>query len=527
MGFLSGRLLVGILLVLHVYGAHGNVDIFRVGLNQINRDAPPLTPTFGLQSLNRSSFPKGFVFGAATASYQVEGGWNVDGKGVSNWDYFTHKYPEKIANRSNGDVADDSYHRYKDDVKLLKDMNADSYRFSISWSRVVPTGKVSKGINRKGIQYYNNLINELLKNGLTPAVTLFHWELPQALEDEYKGFLSPKIIKDFHDFADVCFREFGDRVKIWITFNEPFTYSQFGYDSGLTSPGRCSPWVDKTCVGGDSATEPYIVTHYQLLAHADVVQLYRTKYQAKQKGKIGMTNVAIWMVPLTNSSYDARAARRALDFMYGWFVNPIVYGDYPTTMKAIVGKRLPKFTPAQSKLLAGSYDFHGLNYYTALYASRPTTPPNTAQVRYITDNHVDLSATRNGVLIGEQAGSDWLHIYPSGIQSLLEYVKQHYKDPEIYITENGVDEVNNPRLSLEQSLQDSFRIQFYYRHLQYVRNAIKNGVKVRGYYGWSLIDNFEWQNAYTVRFGINFVNYTTLERFPKLSARWFRQFLHE
>ncbi|CAI9104565.1 OLC1v1003267C1 [Oldenlandia corymbosa var. corymbosa] len=520
-----GGLLLGFFLISHMYLAYGNeFHIKRVGLNKIDRSAQPLSPTFGINALNRSSFPKGFVFGAATSSYQIEGGWNVDGKGLSNWDYFTHKYPGKIRNGSNGDVADDSYHMYKEDVKLLKVMNADSYRFSISWSRVIPSGKVSKGINEKGIQYYDNLINELLANGLTPVVTLFHWELPQALENEYRGFLSPKILKDFHDYANLCFERFGDRVKLWITFNEPYTYSYFGYDNGLSVPGRCSSWVSPNCKWGNSGTEPYLVTHHQLLAHADAVSLYRTKYQARQKGIIGMTNVANWMIPMTNSSLDQRAARRALDFMYGWFMDPLVYGDYPKTIKVVVGNRLPKFTPEQSKLLKGSYDFHGVNYYTAMYASHPINPPNKTHARYITDYLADLSATRNGVLIGEKAGSDWLHIYPRGILDLLLYVKHKYNNPIIYITENGVDEVNNASLPLKQALQDNYRIRFYYRHLQFLLKAIKNGVRVKGYYGWSLIDNFEWISGYSVRFGINFVDYNTLKRYRKLSSYWFEMF---
>ncbi|CAI9102511.1 OLC1v1000793C1 [Oldenlandia corymbosa var. corymbosa] len=527
---LLGRrlLLLGFFLILQEYVVNGNygVHMKSFGLHKIDRKAQALSPSFGLDVLNRTSFPQGFVFGSATSSYQVEGGWNSDGKGLSNWDYFTHKYPGKVVNSNNGDVADDSYHRYKEDVKLLKEMNTDSYRFSISWSRLIPSGKISKGVNEKGIHYYNNLIDELLANGLTPAVTLFHWELPQALEDEYGGFLSPKIIKDYLDFVKLCFERFGDRVKFWITFNEPHSFS-IGYDNGLSAPGRCSSWLNNNCTVGNSGTEPYIVSHHQLLAHAYAVQLYRRKYQAHQKGIIGMTNNCDWMVPLTNSLLDKRAARRSLDFMYGWFMNPLVYGDYPRTMKTIVGDRLPKFTPEQSKLLRGSYDFHGLNYYTAVYASHGINPPNRTHARYSTDNQADLTATREGILIGEQAGSDWLHSYPKGLWNLLLYIKRRYKDPVIYITENGVDEVNDASLPLEQALQDNYRIQYYYRHLQFIHKAIKNGVRVRGYYGWSLIDNFEWLNGYSVRFGFNFVDYNTLKRYRKLSSYWFERFLHK
>ncbi|CDP19045.1 unnamed protein product [Coffea canephora] len=209
------------------------------------------------------------------------------------------------------------------------------------------------------------------------------------------------------------------------------------------------------------------------------------------------------------------------------FMNPLVYGDYPASMRILVRDRLPKFTPKQSKELIGSYDFLGLNYYTASYAAHVTTPPNKVNLSYSTDPQVNVTASRNGKLIGAQAASSWLHIYPKGIWDLLLYVKTKYKDPIIYITENGVDDVNNPTLPLKQALQDSFRIRYYYQHLQYVRKAIKNGVRVMAYYGWAIIDNFEWSSGYSVHFGINYVDYSTLKRFRKLSSYWFERFLRK
>ncbi|KAI4297461.1 hypothetical protein L6164_037351 [Bauhinia variegata] len=200
-----------------------------------------------------------------------EGAANANGRGPSVWDTYTHKYPEKIVDRRNGDVAVDGYSRYKEDVGILKDMNLDAYRFSISWSRILPKGKVRGGINQEGIKYYNNLINELL-----------------AKEDEYGGFLSSHIAKDFQEYADLCFKEFGDRVKHWITLNEPWTVSQGGYASGSMAPGRCSNWMNLNCTGGDTGTEPYLASLHQLLAHATAVRLYRNKYKASQKGLIGI-----------------------------------------------------------------------------------------------------------------------------------------------------------------------------------------------------------------------------------------------
>ncbi|KAI6685546.1 hypothetical protein NL676_031459 [Syzygium grande] len=476
-------------------------------------------------SLNRSSFPAGFLFGTASAAYQYEGAANEDGRGPSIWDYYTHKYPGKIADGSNGDVAIDSYHRYKEDVRIMKEMGLDAYRFSISWSRILPKGKLEGGINKEGVQYYNNLINELLAHGIQPFVTLFHWDFPQALEEEYGGFLSSHVVDDFRDFVDVCFKEFGDRVKHWITLNEPWSYASGGYANGQLAPGRCSDWQMLNCTGGDSGTEPYIVGHNQLLAHAAAVKLYRDKYQASQKGVIGITLVSHWMVPYSDAKHNQNAALRALDWMLGWFLDPITYGNYPHSMRSLIGERLPKFTMEQSLLVKGSYDFLGLNYYTANYA-KYMPYSNALNSSYLTDARANLSTERNGVPIGPGAASNWLFVYPSGIQSLLMYVKTKYQNPLIYITENGIDEFNNSTLPLEQQLADYMRIDYYYRHLSYLRKAIKDGVNVKGYFAWSLLDNFEWSSGYTVRFGINYVDYKNgLKRYPKQSAVWFKSFL--
>ncbi|XP_059628849.1 beta-glucosidase 13-like [Cornus florida] len=486
-----------------------------------------LSPSYRLGSLNRSSFPEGFVFGAASAAYQVEGAASEGGRGPSIWDTFTHKYPEKIADRSNGDVAVDSYHRYKEDVNIIKGMDLDAYRFSISWSRVLPLGKLSGGVNEEGIEYYNHLIDDLVAKGVVPFVTLFHWDMPQALEDEYGGFRSPQIVNDFRDFSELCFKRFGDRVKHWITLNEPWSFSSAGYASGGYAPGRCSAWLQNNCTGGDSGTEPYLVAHYQLLSHATAVKLYKEKYQASQKGKIGITLVSDWVVAFSNSNLDGRAAVRSLDFMLGWFMNPLVYGDYPRTMRARVRHRLPKFTEEQSMMVKGSYDFIGLNYYTAKYAAHEPYS-NALNVSYKTDSLAKLTSEKNGVPIGVQAASKWLHVYPKGIWHLLLYIKRKYNNPPLYITENGIDEVNNATLPLKEALIDNFRVEYYYRHLAFLHRAIKNGVDVKGYFAWSILDNFEWVSGYTVRFGIYYVDYKDgLKRYPKLSAKWFKNFMQK
>ncbi|XP_042489610.1 beta-glucosidase 12-like isoform X2 [Macadamia integrifolia] len=328
-------------------------------------------------SFNRSNFPAGFIFGTASSAYQNEGAAKEYGRGPSVRDVFTHKYPGKIKDHSNGDVAIDSYHRYKEDVAIMKDIGLDAFRFSISWSRVLPHGKLGRGINNEGVQHYNNLINELLSKGIQPFVTLFHWDLPQALEDEYGGFSSPHIIDDFQDYAELCFKEFGDRVKHWITLNEPWGFSTGGYNSGTQAPGRCSKWVGN-CTSGNSATEPYLVAHHQLLAHAAAVKAYKDKYQATQKGKIGLTLVSHWMVPYSKDNFNYAAAQRALDFMFGWFMHPLTYG------------RLPKFSIQQSKMVKESFDFLGLNYYISYYAANVAFS-NDVKMSYSTDSHANLT----------------------------------------------------------------------------------------------------------------------------------------
>ncbi|XP_043816954.1 beta-glucosidase 13 isoform X1 [Manihot esculenta] len=475
----------------------------------------PATNTKGAYSLKRNSFPADFVFGTASSAYQYEGAASEDGKGPSIWDTFTRRYPGAIKDNSSGKIADDSYHRYKEDVALMKGLGFDAYRFSISWPRILPFGHVSGGINQKGIDYYNNLINELLSNGIKPFVTLFHWDVPQALEDEYDSFLSPKIVKDFRDYAELCFSKFGDRVKHWITLNEPLSYAGTVY-----VVGRCSKSFSTNCSGGDSSTDPYTVGHYQLLAHAAAVEVYRKKFQKSQKGQIGITLNAGWFVPFTESSNDHKAASRAIAFQYDWFMEPLKSGSYPIDMVKLVGKRLPTFSEKEASLVEGSFDFIGVNYYTANYAK--DVPCKNNSFSYLTDSCVNVSSCRNGVPIGNKSGSSWLYVYPRGIQDLLLYTKYKFDDPVIYITENGVSELNTGSVSLE----DNLRVDYYREHLSYLENAMAIGVNVKGFFAWSLLDNFEWNYGYTVRFGLIFIDYKDgLKRHPKKSANWFKDFL--
>ncbi|KAL3832904.1 hypothetical protein ACJIZ3_007640 [Penstemon smallii] len=472
---------------------------------------------YDLSLFNRTTLPSDFLFGAASAAYQYEGAAFEDGKGPSIWDNFTHKYPEKILDGSNGDVADDFYHRYKKDVKLMKLVGLDAFRMSISWPRILPHGKLSGGVNKKGIAFYNNVFDELIAKGITPYVTLFHWDVPQALEDEYTGFLSPLIIDDFRDFADLCYKEFGDRVKHWITLNEPFTFASGGYDIGIVgqlAPGRCSPWLN--CTQGNSATEPYLAAHHLLLSHAAAVKLYKDKYQATQKGEIGITLVTHWMVPNSNSRQDVEAAQRALDFIYGWFADPVFTGDYPKSMRSLVKNRLPRFTDEQSAMLKGSLDFLGVNYYTGNYASHIAS--RNGRVVSSTDMMVQLSTQRNGRHIGALTGVSIFDVYPKGLHDLLVYTKAKYNNPKIYITETGLGDQDN---GLKNGTNDPQRIDFYNGHLKAVGRAIKQGVNVKGLFAWTFMDTFEWGSGYTLRFGLYYVDYKNgQKRIPKRSALW-------
>ncbi|KAJ9174477.1 hypothetical protein P3X46_013115 [Hevea brasiliensis] len=477
---------------------------------------------------NRTYFPDDFIFGTATSAYQIEGAANRSGRGPSVWDTFTHKYPERIKDHSNGDVAVDFYHRYKEDIKNVKGMGFNAFRFSISWPRVIPSGRRSEGVNEKGIEFYNNVINETINQGLQPFVTIFHWDTPQALEDKYGGFLSRNIVEDYREYADLLFERFGDRVKFWMTFNEPWSLSGFSYDYGVFAPGRCSSWVNPQCRAGNSATEPYIVAHHLLLAHSAAVQVYRGKYKKTQNGQIGITLFTFWYEPLSNRKEDIDASKTALDFMFGLWMDPITYGQYPRTVQDLVADRLLNFTVKESQLLKGSYDFLGLQYYTSYYA-KPNGSIDPDHIRYKTDNRItETPYDYNGNLIGPQAYSSWFYIFPKGIRHLLNYTKDKYNDPVIYITENGVDNFNNETESIEEALNDQFRIDYYKEHMWHALRSLKDyHVNIKGYFAWSYLDNFEWNIGYTSRFGLYYVDYkNNLTRTRKNSADFFEKFLN-
>lgn len=485
--------------------------------------------TFDLSKISGNKIKrqeKEFLWGTATAAYQIEGAVSQDKRGSSIWDSFS-LIEGKIKNNDNGDIADDSYNKVVEDIELMRNMGVNSYRFSISWSRILPDGYGE--INMLGVDHYNFLINELIKNNITPLVTLYHWDLPSGLEDKYEGWLSSNIEQDFVNYADICFQYFGDRVKKWLTINEPWTFSLMGYGAGSFAPGRCSD--RNKCPSGNSSTEPYIAAHNTLNAHASAVMLYRRKYQRTQKGEIGIALNLDWAEPLSDAREDVLAASRKNEFSLGWFADPIVFGDYPDSMRRWVGDRLPVFSAEQRKRLKGSYDFFAINHYTTKYYSSAGKAIGSTNNWFEDINGVESKYSSSGELIGPQGASPWLNVVPWGFKRVLKYIDSRYSvmvggvlvQPRILVTENGCDVPGEDRLTAAEAVHDSFRIEYYSRYLSAMEGAVSEGVRVEGYVAWSLLDNFEWADGYSCRFGLHYVDYSRPDRrrTPKSSAAWF------
>ncbi|KAL3427950.1 Beta-glucosidase 1B 3 [Phlyctema vagabunda] len=457
-----------------------------------------------------------FHWGYATAATQVEGGWNADGKGVSIWDTFAHT-PGKVKDGSTPDDAVLSYYKYKEDVALLKQYGVTAYRFSLSWSRIIPLGGAKDPINEPGLQYYSDLIDELLANGITPFVTLFHWDTPQALEDRYGGMLDMKsYTPDFVNYARVCFQKLGDRVKHWITYNEPGVYTLAGYAAGVHAPARSSN--RKLNEHGDSSTEPFTVGHTELVSHAYAVQLYRQEFQPHQKGAIGITLHGNYSEPWdVDDPLDQEAAERAREFEIAWYADPVYKtGDYPASMRAQLGDRLPRFTPEESKLVLGSSDFYGMNSYTTFYIRHLDTPPH---IDDHSGNVEKLDTNKQGVSRGPESDTYWLRTCPWGFRKLLNWIWKRYGVP-IYITENGTT-AKGETGPTEEALNDKFRIEFFEGYINALAAAKhEDGVDIRSYFGWTFTDNWEWAAGYSDRFGVTFVDFESKEkkRYPKRSA---------
>lgn len=450
-------------------------------------------------------FPKDFIWGTATSSYQIEGAAYKDGKGPSIWDAFS-RIPGKTHRGETGAIACDHYHRFKQDIKLMQDMGIKAYRFSISWPRIMPTGKDS--VNEAGVQFYSDLIDTLIEANIEPWITLYHWDLPLALQLEDDGWLGENIPVYFEAYADLCFERFGDRVKNWITLNESWVVAILGYGQGVFAPGRIS------------TSEPYKAAHQLILAHAKAYHCYYNKY-AHQNGQIGITNNCDWREPLTETEADRRAAERALEFFLAWFADPIYKGDYPEVMKDRLGNRLPEFSKKEKELIKGTSDFFGLNHYTTMYAAHDD---GRAVARSVYGNG-GISEDQDVYLSQD---SEWKltlmnwAVVPWGCVKMLEWIDKRYNHPPIYITENGC--AYDDKL-VDGKVDDQDRLEFYKGYIEACFEALQKGVNLKGYFAWSFMDNFEWASGYDKRFGLHYVDFDTLERTPKNSALWYKEII--
>ncbi|KAM4709056.1 cytosolic beta-glucosidase-like [Discoglossus pictus] len=453
-------------------------------------------------------FPKSFAWGASTASYQIEGGWDADGKGLNIWDTFTHQGGDRVFKNQTGDVACGSYTLWEEDLKCIKQLGLTHYRFSLSWARLLPDGTTGF-INQKGIDYYNKVIDRLLENNVIPLVTLYHFDLPQAVED-LGGWKSEKTVEIFEQYAQFCFEMFGDRVKHWITINEPNIVAKLGYEDGIFAPGIKEP-----------GTGLYVAAHNMLKAHAKAWHKYNTLFRSNQQGMVSIGLNSDWAEPLDpNSAAHKEATERYLIFGLDWFANAIFNdGDYPTTMKSEISKkckgqglqisRLPEFTQEEKAMMKGTADFFCLNYYT----TRNIEPyvSSDAETSYKSDMAAEATKNPNWPV----SGVEWLAVVPWGLRKLLKYIKDSFGNPVIYITENGFAQ------GYSAALKDMQRWTYFEETLTEVLKAIKlDNVDVKGYFVWSLIDNFEWSSGYSVRFGLFHVDFEKddLPRTPYFSA---------
>ncbi|XP_018322931.1 myrosinase 1-like [Agrilus planipennis] len=454
-------------------------------------------------------FPEDFIFGVSTAAYQNEGAWNTSGKGPSIWDTLTHERPELILDRSNGDVADNSYNKWEEDIELLNDLGVQFYRFSIAWTRIFPDGEPINP-NQEGINFYNNFLDQLTSNGILPMVTIFHWDIPESLQ-KMGGFMNPRIIDYYTAYAKVLFDHFGDRVKYWITINEPKQYCQEGHGEASYAPAI-----------NISGVADYLCGHNIIRAHAAVYHMYDDYYRSLYDGEVGISLSGHWFEAYTRDDEDA--AERMRQFYVGWWANPIFSseGDYPKVMKEFISKRssqqgypwsrLPEFTEDEINYIRGTADFFGFNHYTTFMAQNAESDDLT--VSYANDHQVIFASDPTWA----RGASAWLSVVPWGFRKYLKWIKDTYSSPIIYVTENGFSD--------HGGLHDPERVQYYKQYMEALLEAIYiDEVEVKGYAPWTLMDNFEWFDGYVNRFGLYGVDFSdpNLPRKPKDSAKYYKE----
>ncbi|CAL9694908.1 unnamed protein product [Knipowitschia caucasica] len=444
-------------------------------------------------------FPRNFAWGAATAAYQIEGGWQADGKGENIWDTFSHE-TGRVFGDHNGDVACNSYELWEEDLRCIQLLGLTHYRLSISWARLLPEG-TTRHVNHKGVEYYNEVIDDLLAAHVTPMVTLYHFDLPQALQD-VGGWKSSNIAALFDSYARFCFETFGDRVKLWITINEPYVCAKLGHEDGIHAPGLKEPGI-----------AAYLVGHNMIRAHALAWHSYETIFRPKQNGLVSLALNSDWLEPLDiHCAEDVAATERLIAFTLGWFAWPVfVTGDYPEVMRTSIESnskthgytgesRLPFFSKDEPSVL-GTADFFALNYYTSRKVRSACGDFNALSMK--SDQNVKEVLHPSWPI----SGVSWLAVVPDGLRKLLSYVKNNIGDQAIYITENGFAQTG----LLET--EDVQRADFYKQTISEVAKAIgKDGVDVRGYFAWSLMDNFEWADGYSARFGLFHVDFSDEKR---------------
>ncbi|XP_044013867.1 myrosinase 1-like [Aphidius gifuensis] len=455
-------------------------------------------------------FPEEFKIGVGGSAYQTEGAWNIDGKSPSNWDVFSHNKNNSIVDGENGDVATDSYHKYKEDIKILKDTGFQFYRLSLSWSRILPAG-VDNITNNKGIQHYKNVLDELHKNGIEPFVTIYHWDHPDVL-DQTGGWLNETIVDHFVNYAKIVFQEFGSRVKFWTTINEPIAYCYWGYGKGAFPIGKEEPSLSKA----------YRCGYNMLQAHAKVYHLYNDTFRINNS-QIGIVN-SCWNFYSIDKN-DTESSDIAFQYNCGWLSHPIFTenGDYPDVMikrinensqlEGLSTSRLPILTPQLIQEIKNTADYFGLNYYT----SRISESIKKSSVNgWFEDSGIKISENKSWPV----DSASWLQIVPKGLGDLLRKIKNEYNNPPIYILGNG--------LATDLSHNDTSRINYLYSHMEETLLAInRDGCNIKGYTVWSLLDNFEWLDGYTKSYGIVHVDHQNLNRprSPRLSVTWLKEIL--
>ena len=431
-------------------------------------------------------FPAGFMWGAATSAYQIEGSPLADGAGPSIWQRFC-RTPGMVLGGENGDVACDHYQRYKEDVALMRELGLKAYRFSMSWSRVLPGGRGA--VNGPGLGFYERLVDELLRNDIEPLVTLFHWDLPAALDDR-GGWLNPDIAPWFAEYAAVVFRKLDGRVKHWVTHNEPWVVTDGGYLHGALAPGHRNRF------------EAPIAAHNLLRAHGAAVQAYR----AHGKHRIGLVVNLEPKYTATAAAEDQAATARADAYMNRQYLDPVFKGRYPEELREVFGEAWPQWPAADFELIRQPIDFLGVNYYTRNVTRNDALnyPLRAAPVRQPRATYTE---------------TNW-EVYPQGLTDTLLWVKERYGNLPLYVTENGAAFFDPPTAE-DGRIDDPLRVSYLRHHIAAVRSAIAQGADVRGYFVWSLLDNFEWALGYSKRFGIVHVDYATQQRTLKASARYY------